>query len=75
MLSCHATAYDRSSPRRSMPRTSRPASVTVPDAGRSMPIMSFAIVDLPLPLRPTIAVTAPRAAAALTSWSTGWSAP
>ena len=36
-----------------------------------MPNMSFAIVDLPLPLRPTIAVTAPCGAAALTSRSTG----
>ena len=60
MLSCHATAYDcsRLAPVDAVHVPCRQA-LTVPEVGRSIPVMSFAIVDLPLPLRPTIAVTTP----------------
>jgi hypothetical protein len=37
----------------------RPSTVTVPADGRSMPVIMFMIVDLPLPDGPTIATISP----------------
>jgi hypothetical protein len=39
----------------------RPSTVTVPAVGRSMPVIMFMIVDLPLPDGPTIATMSPSA--------------
>ena len=51
----------------------RPSTVTVPAVGRSMPVIMFSSVDLPLPDGPTIATIWPSSIARSTPRSAGYS--
>jgi hypothetical protein len=53
----------------------RPSTVTVPAVGRSMPVIMFMIVDLPLPEGPTIATMSPSSMVRSTprsAWNSTW---
>jgi hypothetical protein len=64
-------ARNRASPLSPRVSIRRPATVTVPELGRSSPAIRFSRVDLPLPEGPMTATTSPAATPRLRSSSAG----